>query len=174
MLLDERVAPIPLPTKDEALSILARNYFRSHAPATLDDFVGDRDYQWKRRDWALKLLKKSFKRSFSTIKLICCTNLLQSTSKRKKDLSFCLLYDEYIIAYKYRGDVLQASHNSKAFTNGVFFPLILQMVGRRVIGKWLWHAETSPSTRLTLITTPPTNLSAAEEKARLQLISFHN
>nr|WP_311463176.1 crosslink repair DNA glycosylase YcaQ family protein [uncultured Prevotella sp.] len=38
MLLDERVAPIPLPTKDEALSILARNYFRSHAPATLDDF----------------------------------------------------------------------------------------------------------------------------------------
>ena len=45
MLLDERVAPIPLPTKDEALSILARNYFRSHAPATLDDFVGDRDCQ---------------------------------------------------------------------------------------------------------------------------------
>ena len=32
MLLDERIAPMSLPTKDEALSILARNYFRSHAP----------------------------------------------------------------------------------------------------------------------------------------------
>ena len=38
MLLDERVAPMSLPTRDEALSKLARNYFRSHAPATLDDF----------------------------------------------------------------------------------------------------------------------------------------
>ena len=135
MLLNEWVAPIPLPTKDEALSILARNYFRSHAPVTLDDFllvigiVSERGAIGR-----LKLLKKSFKRSFSTIKLICCTNLLQSTSKRKKDLSFCLLTTKYIIAYKYRGDVLQASHNSKAFTNGVFFPLILQ--NGRATGNW--------------------------------------
>ena len=134
MLLDERVAPIPLPTKDEALSILARNYFRSHAPATLDDSVGDRDCQWKRRDWALKFLKKSFKRSFSTIK----TYLLHESSsidiKEKERFIFLSAYDEYIIAYKYRGDVLQASHNSKAFTNGVFFPLILQ--NGRATGNW--------------------------------------
>ena len=58
------------------------------------------------------------------------TYLLHESSsidiKEKERFIFLSAYDEYIIAYKYRGDVLQASHNSKAFTNGVFFPLLLQ------------------------------------------------
>lgn len=39
MLLEECVPPVPDITKDEALARLARNYFRSHTPATLQDFV---------------------------------------------------------------------------------------------------------------------------------------
>lgn len=37
-LLDERVPPTPELTKEEALARLATAYFRSHAPATLQDF----------------------------------------------------------------------------------------------------------------------------------------
>lgn len=66
------------------------------------------------------------------------TYLLHESSsidiKEKERFIFLSAYDEYIIAYKYRGDVLQASHNSKAFTNGVFFPLILQ--NGRATGNW--------------------------------------
>ena len=84
--------------------------------------------------------KRVSKRSFSTIKLICCTNLLQSTSKRKKDLSFCLLTTNTSLPTSIAGDVLQASHNSKAFTNGVFFPLILQ--NGRATGNWKMTLDT--------------------------------
>ena len=38
-LLEERVPPVPEITKDEALARLARSYFRSHAPAVLQDFI---------------------------------------------------------------------------------------------------------------------------------------
>ena len=38
-LLEERVPPMPELTKDESLARLARSYFRSHAPAVLQDFV---------------------------------------------------------------------------------------------------------------------------------------
>ena len=38
-LLEERVPPVPEITKDEALARLARGYFRSHAPAVLQDFI---------------------------------------------------------------------------------------------------------------------------------------
>ena len=34
-----RVPPMPELTKDESLARLARSYFRSHAPAVLQDFV---------------------------------------------------------------------------------------------------------------------------------------
>ena len=38
-LLEESVPPMPELTKDESLARLARSYFRSHAPAVLQDFV---------------------------------------------------------------------------------------------------------------------------------------
>ena len=66
------------------------------------------------------------------------------------------------------------SHNSKAFTNGVFFPLILQ--NGRATGNWkmtLTRRNIAVNTSY-FDNDAPTNLSAAEEKARLQLISFHN
>ena len=122
----------------------------------------------------MKLLKKEFQKVVFNDK----TYLLHESSsidiKEKERFIFLSAYDEYIIAYKYRGDVLQASHNSKAFTNGVFFPLILQ--NGRATGNW----KMTLTRRNIAINTSyfdndtPTDLSAAEEKARLQLISFHN
>ena len=106
------------------------------------------------------------------------TYLLHESSsidiKEKECFVFLPAYDECIIAYKYRGDVLQASHNSKAFTNGVFFPLILQ--NGRATGNWkmtLTRRDIAINTSY-FDNNAPTNLSAAEEKACLQLISFHN
>lgn len=134
MLLDERVAPIPLPTKDETLSILVRNYFRSHAPATLDDFCWWSELSVKEARLGVEIIEKEVQKVVFNDK----TYLLHESSsidiKEKERFIFLSAYDEYIIAYKYRGDVLQASHNSKAFTNGVFFPLILQ--NGRATGNW--------------------------------------
>lgn len=38
-LVDERISPQPSTTREEALTRLAHNYFRSHSPATVEDFV---------------------------------------------------------------------------------------------------------------------------------------
>ena len=175
MLLDERVAPMPLPTKDEALSKLARNYFRSHAPATLDDFCWWSGLSMKEARLGVEIIEKELQKVVLNDK----TYLLHDSSsidiKEKESFIFLPAYDEYIIAYKYRGDVLQASHNSKAFTNnGIFFPLILQ--NGRATGNWkmtLTRRNIAVNTSY-FDNDTPTDLSAAEEKARLQLISFHN
>src|SRR6185295_6468275 len=39
-LMDERVPPAPLLSRDEALAELVRRYFTSHGPAMIEDFVG--------------------------------------------------------------------------------------------------------------------------------------
>lgn len=173
MLLDEWVAPIPLPTKDEALSILARNYFRSHALATLDDFCWWSGLSVKEARLGVEIIEKEFQKVVFNDK----TYLLHESSSidiKEKDLSFCLLTTNTSLPTSIAAMFCKLLTTAKHLLTVFSFPLSYKMVGRRVIGKWLWHAETSPSTRLTLITTPPTNLSAAEEKARLQLISFHN
>ena len=44
-------------------------------------------------------------------------------------------YDEYLIGYKDRTDVLRPEHRARAFTNyGIFYPVILY--GGRIAGNW--------------------------------------
>lgn len=48
---------------------------------------------------------------------------------------FCPPYDEYLLGYKDRTDVLPLEHYPKAFTNnGLFFPIVLH--NGQVIGNW--------------------------------------
>ena len=140
MLLDERVAPMPLPTKDEALSKLARNYFRSHAPATLDDFCWWSGLSMKEARLGVEIIEKELQKVVFNDKTYLLHESSSSDIKEKESFIFLPAYDEYIIAYKYRGDVLEASNNSKAFTNnGVFFPLILQ--NGRATGNYLFDIK---------------------------------
>ena len=113
MLLEECVPPVPDITKDEALARLARNYFRSHTPATLQDFV-----------WWSGLSVTEAKQG---IYLIGC----ELTEEQR----FLPPYDELLLGYKDRTDVLPSEHYSKAFTrNGLFFPVILYE--GQIVGNW--------------------------------------
>lgn len=134
-LLEERVPPMPEITKDEALARLARSYFRSHAPAVLQDFIwwsglpiSDArqaiyliaseltEEQWQGETWYIHVDSRTRGRVSN------CLHLLPS-------------YDEYLLGYKDRTDVLPKEHYPKAFTNnGLFFPIILH--NGQVIGNW--------------------------------------
>lgn len=112
--------------RDEALALLARKYFRSHGPATLEDYVwwsgmniGDcrrgmealgrelEAIRWKGMD--LYLHQDTRTRGF-----------------RKGSALLLPPYDEYLIGYKSRKIVLPEVHAHRAHnTTGNFYPIVL-------------------------------------------------
>ena len=134
-LLEERVPPMPEITKDEALARLARSYFRSHAPAVLQDFI-----------WWSGLPRSDARQAIYLIASELTeeqwqgeTWYIHADSRTRGRVSNCLhllpSYDEYLLGYKDRTDVLPKEHYPKAFTNnGLFFPIILH--NGQVIGNW--------------------------------------
>ena len=125
----------PRLSKEEALAKLARTYFRSHGPATLEDFV-----------WWCGLNIGDCRKGLNAIQ----SELVQ---ERWKGLSFyrhqdgrtrgfrsgtiTLLppYDEYLIGYKSRHVSVHPNHMHRTHSgNGIFWPVILQ--NGEAVGNW--------------------------------------
>ncbi|WP_321479491.1 winged helix DNA-binding domain-containing protein [uncultured Bacteroides sp.] len=134
-LIEERVAPVKELHKDEALAKLALNYFRSHSPASLQDFI-----------WWSGLSVADAKQAIASIETELISEKFASqelfihqlyAKELKVDKVLHLLpgFDEYIISYKDRTSVVASEHQSKAFTNnGTFYPTI--MCNGQVVGVW--------------------------------------
>jgi len=122
-------------SREDSLALLARKYFRSHGPATLEDFswwsglglndcrsginalgqelIGER---WRGMDLFIHrdARTRGFRRG--------CVHLLPP-------------YDEYLIGYKSRHVSLHPDHSHHAHNNrGIFWPVILQ--DGEVAGNW--------------------------------------
>lgn len=134
-LLEERVAPQKELHKDEALARLATNYFRSHSPASLQDFVW-----WSGLSLTEARQAISFIESDLIKDRVNSENLFvhQTWNKKIKTAEiFHLLpaFDEYLISYKDRTHVLDLEHYPKAFNNyGTFSPVILY--NGQIVGNW--------------------------------------
>lgn len=133
-LLDEHVTAVPELCREEALAKLALNYFRSHAPATLKDFV------W----WSgltITEAKQSIKSLGPELRKECVgeQEFLMHVScgeTRMTDCVHCLPpYDEYLLSYKDRSLVLHPQHVPKAYNKwGIFYPVVLY--NGRIVGNW--------------------------------------
>jgi len=111
--------------RDEALMLLARKYFQSHQPATLEDFVwwtglgindcrkgiellGNQIHIEKYKGREFYILDDCRKRGF-----------------RKGDYLLLAPYDEYLIGYKSRDIVLDPQYKHYAHNNsGIFQPVV--------------------------------------------------
>ena len=134
-LLDERIPKTENITKEDALFRIATKYFRSHSPATIDDFM-----------WWSGLSTSNAKNAIDSIK----SNLITETYDNKQlyiydssiysktlNESYQLLpsFDEYLISYRYRYHVLDLEHYSKAFNNfGTFYPVLAH--NGNIVGNW--------------------------------------
>ena len=134
-LLAERAPQAADLPEEEALALLALRYFSSHAPATFDDFVwwsGLPVGQARRGVGALggTLLRESFGgREY----LLHERHAACSTAPGHVHL--LPAFDEYLIAYKDRSEVLAQEHRARAFNNfGIFRPVLLH--GGRIVGRW--------------------------------------
>ncbi|MDD3040249.1 winged helix DNA-binding domain-containing protein [Bacteroides sp.] len=135
MLLEERVAPVPEITKDEALARLARSYFRSHAPATLQDFLWWSGLSISEARQAVYLIDSELIAEQWKDQTWYIHNSCRTRGKSADNLHLLPSYDEYLIAYKDRTDVLPKEFYPKAFTNnGLFYPVLLHE--GRVVGNW--------------------------------------
>lgn len=134
-LLDERVPATSAISGEEALSLLALKYFRSHGPASLEDFV-----------WWSGLSATAAKRAIASLEggLIkdryAGEPLFVHESVVKEylpDQEVHLLppYDEYLIGYRDRTHVLEAKYRSKAHNNyGIFHPVVFYK--GKIVGNW--------------------------------------
>lgn len=133
-LLDEQVPPASAFSYEEALAALALNYFRSHSPATLADFV-----------WWSGLTVKEARQAIDSVRNHLVTGnfgsgvffMHESCRKARKQeiIHFLPSYDEYLISYKDRTTVMAAEHHPKAFNNwGIFYPVLLYK--GRIVGNW--------------------------------------
>ena len=137
-LLDEWLPPATMLARDEALAELARRYFTSHGPATLDDFVwwsglnaaesrsalemARGDLQSERIDGALQWHNERAASAVAPDNIVASHAVLLPP------------YDEYTVAYRDRSAVLDPRHKAAA-RNGIFNPTIAAK--GRIIGTWV-------------------------------------
>lgn len=135
-LLDERVPQANILDRDEALAKLARRYFTSHGPATLQDFV------W----WSgLTVADAKSGLAMAACQLISeiidgLTYWLAASTPPTKNLTHSVYllpnYDEYVVGYTDRGAVFHSSNTQKlGARDNVLFNHIVVVDGQ-VVGTW--------------------------------------
>jgi hypothetical protein len=131
-LLDERVPPTKLLSRDEALRSLAKRYFSSHGPATLDDFAWWSGLPAGDAKRALEMVKSGFESETIEGK----PYWLAEANVRIKESAFLLpAYDEFIISYKDRSATITFDNTKRAVSsNGIFRPVIV--VNGQTVGIW--------------------------------------
>lgn len=131
----ERVPQISMPTKEEAMAMLARRYFKSHAPATLVDF-----------QWWCAMTKTDCQKAIESIRDEL--HILRHTDSTyylhedcrvrgggKDNRQLLPPFDEYIIGYKTRHHVISGKYAGRAYNStGIFWPTLL--ADSQIVGTW--------------------------------------
>jgi hypothetical protein len=133
-LFDERVSLSKKLSKEEALAELARRYFLSHGPATIQDFSWWSGLSMTDAKNALELIKQDLVSEKYKDNVYWYSSKQEQKIKSNK-LFLLPSFDEFLISYKSRNISLDDRFASNAFTtNGIFNPIIVH--NAKVIGTW--------------------------------------
>lgn len=120
--------------KDEALYKLAYKFFQSHGPATLHDFIWWSGLTITEARRSLELIKDDFLVEHIDAQQYIFHNCTPE-SILHKDVHLLSAFDEYLVSYKDRKEILAPHHNKKVITsNGIFQPFIINK--GQTIGTW--------------------------------------
>jgi hypothetical protein len=142
-LLDERVPQVAEISREEALSRLARAYFRSHSPASKDDFAWWSGLSGTEARQAIDALGSELTSDrYEGEQLFVHTSLvgggvvgLSVGGAADDEVHLLPPYDEYLIAYRDRSHVLDPAHTAKAHNSfGIFHPVVVHR--GRIVGNW--------------------------------------
>ncbi|HEX4959572.1 MAG TPA: winged helix DNA-binding domain-containing protein [Thermoanaerobaculia bacterium] len=135
VLLDEWVPNARRLDRDEALAELARRYFTSHGPATVQDFTWWSGLAPAAATAALDLAKPGLVREDIEGRAYWLSASMP-TAKAASSAAYLLpAYDEYTVSYKDRSAVLDPLHAKRPDSgNGIFNPTMV--LDGRVVGTW--------------------------------------
>lgn len=134
-LLQERVPKKQILSKEESLERLARKFFTSHSPATLQDFTWWSGLLISDAKKALELIKEDFISEEINGRTFWMKNDTRMPDG-KEDSAFLLpLFDEMVVSYKNRSEMITDEHYGKVMTkNGLFSPTAVW--NGEIIGSW--------------------------------------
>jgi hypothetical protein len=165
VLLEEWLAPAKPFVRDEAIAALAKRYFTSHGPATLQDFV-----------WWSGLTMIEAKRGLESVKSTLSCEAIESQTywfaeKTKTDVAPAYLlpwFDEFLVAYKDRSAALEPSLTTTVDAGGgLLNPTVVS--NGQVVGIW---KRSLKKDKVILNLTPFRPLEQAE-KVSLEVAAEH-
>jgi len=122
-------------SKEEALARLAGFFFRSHAPATLTDFAWWSGLSLTECKQALELNKNDLVSETINGREFWMRNDIKMPSSELNSALLLPPFDEFVVSYKDRSEMISDVHYSKVMTkNGLFSPTI--MLNGKIIGSW--------------------------------------
>ena len=133
-LFDEWVPECKTIERDEALAELAKRYFTSHGPATLNDFIWWSGLRVADARASIEMIKPQFMQE------VCGgqTYWFSQSAPIKKDAAKAYLlppFDEYTVAYKDRSAVLDPLYTKLMNSGyGIFKPIVV--VDGQIVGIW--------------------------------------
>ncbi len=134
-LLEQRVPKTSNYNMDETLYRLAYKYFQSHGPATIQDFIWWSGLTATEARSAAALIKPDF--IFETAGEQTYIYHQSSSGYKQRDdiVHFLPAFDELLVSYKDRKEILSLAHHKKVITsNGIFKPAI--SYNGEIIGLW--------------------------------------
>jgi hypothetical protein len=140
VLLDDWVPKPNVLSRDEALATLAERYFRSHGPATRNDFVGWTGLAVADAKRGIELAGDALTTidtdSGPMVTSIAALHQTFATASHGDDVLLLPGFDEYLLGYKDRTAMIDSDRMNQIIPggNGVFKPTIV--ANGRVIGIW--------------------------------------
>lgn len=163
-LLDEWAPNAKRMSRDESLAEIAKRYFTSRGPATLQDFAWWSGLMMADANAALEMARPSLaQESFNGQLYWLASSTVTRPVTKDPSLSVYLLpaFDEYTVAYKDRSAVLDPAHTKQTNSgNGILSPVII--VDGQVVGTW---KRTLRKDSLAISQTPFAKLKRAETLA---------
>jgi len=162
VLLDEWLPKTNKMDREHALAEVARRYFTSHGPATLQDFVW-----WsglKVSDAKAGLNANTSELQEKTVDGVAywMPRNLPQTEIPSPDVHLLPPFDEYLVAYRDRSAAVELDHAPKVFRagNGIFSPVLV--IDGKVAGTW---GRTTKKSAVHLAVTPFAKLTRAQADA---------
>jgi len=134
-LLEEWVPKTSSFNREDALAELAKRYFTSHGPATIQDFIWWSGLPVKDAKNALEMVKSGFASEKMEDQIYWCSLSSPTSGTKNKSAYLLPAYDEFIISYRDRTASILADDHKKAISdNGIFRPILV--VNGKVVGTW--------------------------------------
>jgi hypothetical protein len=134
-LLSERIPHKNDLSRDESLAALAKRYFLSRCPATLEDFVWWSNLSITDARKAIDFVRSYFFPETIGSSKYWLPNSFSAAGSGTNSVHLLPAFDEFLISYKDRSISLSLVHHKKTVTdNGIFYPPVV--LNGQVAGLW--------------------------------------